>query len=66
MKNECVYKLLRLPQVAEMLGVSKSTVWLYSRNGTLPKPIKLSPRVTVWRESDIQKLIESLGDNNES
>jgi len=66
MKNGCVYKLLRLPQVAEMLGVSKSTVWLYSRNGTLPKPIKLSPRVTVWRESDIQKLIESLGDNNES
>ena len=50
-------KLLRLPQVAEMLSVSKSTVWLYSRNGTLPKPTKLSPRVTVWKESDVLALI---------
>jgi len=53
-------KLLRLPQVAEMLGVSKSTVWLYSRNGTLPKPTKLSPRVTVWKESDIMALIKKV------
>jgi len=51
-------KLLRLPQVAEMLSVSKSTVWLYSRNGTLPKPTKLSPRVTVWKQSDVMALIE--------
>ena len=53
-------KLLRLPQVAEMLSVSKSTVWLYSRNGTLPKPTKLSPRVTVWKESDVLALIEKV------
>ncbi len=53
-------KLLRLPDVAEMLGVSKSTVWLYSRNGTLPKPTKLSPRVTVWKLSDVQSLINKM------
>ncbi len=53
-------KLLRLPKVAERLGVSKSTVWLYSRNGTLPKPTKLSPRVTVWKESDVMALIEKV------
>lgn len=57
-------KLLRLPQVAERLGVSTTTVWLYSRNGTLPKPIKLSPRVTVWKESDVQALIDKLGEAN--
>lgn len=57
-------KLLRLPQVAEKLGVSKSTVWLYSRNGTLPKPTKLSPRVTVWKESDVQALINKMGAAN--
>ena len=55
-------KLLRLPQVAEMLGVSKSTVWLYSRNGTLPKPTKLSARVTVWKLSDVQELIKKIGE----
>ena len=56
-------KLLRLPQVAERLGVSKSTVWLYARNGTLPKPLKLSPRVTVWKASDVQTLIEKMGED---
>ncbi len=55
-------KFLRLPQVAEMLGISKSTVWLYSRNGTLPKPTKLSARVTVWKESDVQNLIKKVGE----
>ena len=51
-------KLLRLPQVAEMLSVSKSTVWLYAREGKLPKATKLSPRVSVWKQSDVQALIE--------
>ncbi|WP_415405883.1 helix-turn-helix transcriptional regulator [Sulfurovum sp. CS9] len=51
-------KFLRLPQVAEMLGVSKSTVWLYAREGKLPKATKLSPRVSVWKESDVMALME--------
>ena len=50
-------KLLRLPQVAEKLGVSKSAVWQYAREGRIPKATKLSPRVSVWKESDIQKFI---------
>ena len=52
-------KLLRLPQVAELLGVGKSTVWLYAREGKLPKATKLSPRVSVWKLSDVQKLIDN-------
>ena len=51
-------KFLRLPQVAELLGVSKSTVWMYARNGKLPKATKLSPRVSVWLESDVVALID--------
>ena len=54
-------KLLRLPQVAEMLGVSKSTVWLYARTGKLPKATKLSARVSVWKQSDVMALISSVG-----
>lgn len=51
-------KLLRLPQVAELLGVGKSTVWMYAREGKLPKATKLSPRVSVWKLSDVMALIE--------
>ncbi len=50
-------KFLRLPQVAELLGVSKSTVWLYAREGKLPKATKLSARVSVWKESDVMALM---------
>ena len=53
-------KLIRLPQVAELLGVSKSTVWMYAREGKLPKATKLSPRVSVWKLSDVMALIEKV------
>ena len=51
--------LIRVTQVAELLGVSKSTVWMYAREGKLPKATKLSPRVSVWKVSDVIAFIES-------
>ncbi len=53
-------KLLRVSQVAEMLGISKSTVWLYAREGKLPPATKLSPRVSIWKQSDVMALIEKV------
>lgn len=49
--------LLRLPQVAEITGLGKSTVWLWVKEGKFPKPIKLSPRVTVWKLSELEDWI---------
>lgn len=51
-------KYLRVGGVASKMNVSTSTVWHYSRMGLI-KPIKLSERVTVWRESDINTFIAS-------
>ncbi|MDP3266209.1 MAG: helix-turn-helix domain-containing protein [Sulfuricurvum sp.] len=52
----------RVAKVAEMLGqLSQSTVWLYTRQGKL-KSTKLSPKVTVWRESDIRAFVQSQND----
>lgn len=51
--------LLRDKEVAKLLSIGRSTVWLYASNGVLPKPIKLSPRVSVWRLSDIESFIAS-------
>lgn len=50
--------LLRVTDVAKRLGVSRSTVWMYAREGKLPKGTKLSPRVTVWDEKDVEAFIE--------
>lgn len=41
----------------ELSGLAKSTVWKWVKEGKLPKPKKLSPRVSVWKESDIMAWI---------
>jgi prophage regulatory protein len=48
-----------LPQVLELIPVSKSTWWAGVKSGRFPAGIKLLPRVTVWREEDIRALIET-------
>ena len=52
-------QFLRLPQVMEISGLAKSTIWAYVKKGKFPQPIKLSARVTVWKLSDIHKWMES-------
>ncbi len=49
-------RLLRLPDILERIHVSKSTWWKGIRDGIFPKGIKLTPRTTVWRESDIDAI----------
>ncbi len=39
--------LLRLPQVLEIIPISKSAWWQGCKDGRYPKPIKLGPRTTV-------------------
>ena len=53
-------RLLREKHVRERIPVSHSEWWKGVREGRYPKPIKLSERVTCWRESDIRKLIEGV------
>jgi len=48
---------LRLPQVKEATGLSKSTIYARISEGTFPKQIPLGPRLVVWVESDIQNWI---------
>ncbi len=50
--------LLRVSKILELIPVSKSTWWKGVKNGTFPKPIKLGKRMTAWRASDIERLIE--------
>lgn len=41
-----------------LIQMSKSSWWMGVRAGRLPQPVKLGPRTTAWKESDIRKLIE--------
>ncbi|RLB37451.1 MAG: hypothetical protein DRH12_14340 [Deltaproteobacteria bacterium] len=51
-------RLLRLKQVLELIPVSKSTWWAGIKEGRFPRPIKLGPRTTCWRLSDVKKLMQ--------
>ena len=51
------HKFLRLPQVKQTTGLSKSTIYARIAEGTFPKQIPLGPRLVVWVEADIQNWI---------
>lgn len=50
--------LLRVGEVADILGCSKSTVWRQSSAGILPAPIKIG-HTARWSEHEIQETIET-------
>lgn len=46
---------IRPKRLAELLGVSEATIWRKAKNGTLPRPIKLSERVTAFDAIEINR-----------
>jgi excisionase family DNA binding protein len=49
-------RLLKVSEVARLLGVSSRQIFKLARSGQLPAAVKLS-RSTRWRESDIRAFI---------
>ena len=60
MQNISSNALLRLPQVLALIPVSRSAWWAGCKSGRYPKPVKLGPRTTAWRASDIATILEKL------
>jgi prophage regulatory protein len=54
--------LLRIKEVCKVTGLSNSTIWLWVKQDKFPKPWKISPKITVWNESDIFEYIQNLRD----
>ncbi len=53
-------RLLRLPAVLKLTGLKKSTVYAGAKNGTFPKPVRLSARAVAWRSDELAKWIDGL------
>lgn len=45
---------LRLPEVKEVTGLSKSSLYALIRAHSFPAPIRLGPRAVAWVKSDIK------------
>jgi len=57
MENLLMAKLLRVGEVAALVGVSKSTIWRWCSEGLFPRPIKMG-KTTRWDSNDVLGFIE--------
>ncbi len=52
-------KVLRISEVCEKSGCSRTTVWRLERRGEFPKRVKLSPHLVGWIDEEIVEWIAS-------
>lgn len=57
-------RILKLPQVLELVPVSRATWYAGVKDGRYPAPIKLGPRAVAWLLADIENFIVSLDQNH--
>jgi prophage regulatory protein len=50
-------RLLRLPDVEKLTGCGKSTVYGLMAAGKFPKNLRITRRLSCWKESDVQRWI---------
>ena len=54
-----VDRLLRRPEVEEITGLSRSTIYRHLEQGIFPKPVRIGPRAVRWSLSEILNYIKS-------
>ncbi|MGO9592269.1 MAG: helix-turn-helix transcriptional regulator [Steroidobacteraceae bacterium] len=52
-------RLLRLPQVIELTGLGRDTIYRYIREGRFPAQRRISDRASAWRADELAAWIES-------
>lgn len=56
--------LLSPNQVINRLSIPSSTLYRWISNGNFPKPIKIGPRRTAFRQTDIEQWLDRQSGNN--
>lgn len=50
---------IRVKDLVDLLGVSRSTIFRMGQRGELPKKVRIGARAVGWKISEIQAFIES-------
>lgn len=56
----------RLPQILNVIPVSRSSWWAGVKSGKYPKPVKLGENTTAWKAEDIHAIIAKLSAESEA
>ena len=59
-------RLIRLPEVIDRVGLSRSTIYMFMQQGKFPKSIKLGSRAVAWNAEEIDARIQEKVDQSKS
>ena len=52
-------RLMRLPEVERLSGLSRSTIYKMISEGTFPRQVRINERAVGWRESELKVWVAS-------
>ena len=55
-------RIMRIPEVVEVTGLSKTTIWRRVKSGDFPAPVRLgslATRSVGWREGEVETWLDS-------
>ncbi|WP_309477157.1 helix-turn-helix transcriptional regulator [Marinomonas foliarum] len=51
-------RVMKLNEVINTTGLSRSSIYAYMSNGNFPKPIQLGPRAVGWIEVEVREWLQ--------
>jgi len=54
MKNTNLMRFLRLPEVIQISGYRRTSIYEMIKAGNFPAPVHLGPRAVAWLESEVE------------
>lgn len=51
-------RYLRLKELQERMGVSRATIYRWAKDYDFPKPLKLGPGTSAWRQSEVEEWLQ--------
>lgn len=51
-------RIIRPKELSEMLGISRTSIWRFERDGVFPKHVQLGMQSIGWRLSEVNAWLE--------
>ena len=65
MRNKPPNRFLRLPEVIQISGYRRSTIYEMIKSGKFPAPVHLGPRAVAWLESEVEAWMQDRIDDRD-